>query len=338
MTLNAVGRFIPEEINGRKLRPFQGAFSFTPAGCSVSTPLKISRPGDTKVLKSIDEAIRRSGLSDGMTVSFHHHLRYGDMVLNMVLERIAAAGIKGLRLAQTALFGVHEPLVRHIRNKVVTRIEGSINDVVGYETSKGVLEAPTVLRSHGGRTRAIESGDLHIDVAFIGASEADPLGNCNGVNGPSAIGPMGYSYADAQYADTVVVITDNLVPFPAHPISIPMTQVDYIVKVKNIGDPDRIAMGTLTMTDNPVRLKIARYVVEALDACGYIKDGFSFQAGAGGISIAAVKYLGDRMREKRVVGIFVMGGSPSMLPGCWKREQPGPFLIPSPSIQPQSRA
>ena len=243
-----------------------------------------------------------------MTISFHHHLRYGDLVLNMVLDRIAQAGIRGLRLAQTALFGVHEPLIKHIRNGVITRIEGSINDIVGYETSKGPLEAPIVLRSHGGRVRAIEAGELHIDVAFIGASEADEFGNCNGVNGPSAFGPISYASADAQYADTVVVITDNLVPFPALPIRIPMSHVDYVVTVPNIGDPDRIAMGTLKMTDNPMRLKIARYVVEVLDACGYIKDGLSFQAGAGGISLAAVKFLGDRMKEKGVTGSFVMGG------------------------------
>ena len=308
MPVNAVGRDIPDEIGGRRLRPFSGAFNYTPSGVRTAPKLKISRPGDIKLLQSIDEAIRRSGLSDGMTISFHHHLRYGDMVLNMVMERIAAAGIKGLRLAQSALFGVHKPLIQHIRNGVITRIEGSINDIVGYETSKGVLEAPMVLRSHGGRVRAIEAGELHIDVAFIGAAECDTLGNCNGVNGPSAFGPMGYSYADAQYADTVVIITDNLVPFPARPISLPMTHVDYIVEVPNIGDPNRIAMGTLTMTDDPVRLKIADYVVKALDACGYLKDGFSFQAGAGGISLAAVKFLGDHLKEKKITGSFVMGG------------------------------
>lgn len=308
MTMNAVGREIPDVIQGRKLRPFKGAFAYRPQGRMASPRISFSCQDGNKVLDSIDEAIRRTGLSDGMTISFHHHLRYGDMVLNMVLDRISAAGIKGLRLAQTALFGVHEPLIGHIRNKVITRIEGSINDVVGYEVSKGVLEAPVVLRSHGGRTRAIQADELHIDVAFIGASEADHLGNCNGINGPSAFGPMGYSYADAQYADKVVVITDRLVPFPAHPVSIPMTQVDHVVKVPNIGDPEKIASGTLTITDNPVRLKIAHYVVEALEACGYLKDGFSFQAGAGGISLAAVKFLGDYLKEHRIVGGFVMGG------------------------------
>jgi citrate lyase alpha subunit len=39
----------------------------------------------TKVMPSLGEAIRQSGLRDGMTISFHHHLREGDRVLNSVL-------------------------------------------------------------------------------------------------------------------------------------------------------------------------------------------------------------------------------------------------------------
>ena len=44
----------------------------------------------------------------------------------------------------------------------------------------GVLKRPVVIRSHGGRARAIESGEVHIDVAFMGAPTADPRGNATG--------------------------------------------------------------------------------------------------------------------------------------------------------------
>ena len=40
----------------------------------------------SKLVKSLREAISLSGLKDGMTISFHHHLRNGDFVLNMVME------------------------------------------------------------------------------------------------------------------------------------------------------------------------------------------------------------------------------------------------------------
>ena len=40
----------------------------------------------SKVVSSIREAIEKSGLRSGMTVGFHHHLRSGDYVLNMVMD------------------------------------------------------------------------------------------------------------------------------------------------------------------------------------------------------------------------------------------------------------
>ena len=48
----------------------------------------------TKLTESVKQAIVNSGLRSGMTISFHHHLRNGDYVLNMVLEAIAELGIK----------------------------------------------------------------------------------------------------------------------------------------------------------------------------------------------------------------------------------------------------
>ena len=40
----------------------------------------------SKVVNSLKEAIKLSGLKDGMRVSFHHHLRNGDHVINMVMD------------------------------------------------------------------------------------------------------------------------------------------------------------------------------------------------------------------------------------------------------------
>ena len=41
-----------------------------------------------KIVPSLEEAIRRSGLRDGMTVSFHHHFRNGDYIVNMVMDKL----------------------------------------------------------------------------------------------------------------------------------------------------------------------------------------------------------------------------------------------------------
>ena len=99
------------------------------------------------------------------------------------------------------------------------------------------MENPVVIRSHGGRARAITAGDIHIDVAFLGAPSSDEYGNINGTQGKATCGSLGYAMIDAKYADQVVAITDSLVPYPNTPISIPQTDVDYVVVVDEIGDP-----------------------------------------------------------------------------------------------------
>ena len=168
-----------------------------------------------KLVNSIREAIELSGLKDGMTISFHHHMRNGDYVLNMVLEQAAALGIKDLTVNASSIFDTHAPILEHIENHVVTKLQCNyMAATVGRAISQGVLETPVEFRTHGGRPTDIALGRTPIDVAFIAAPTADPMGNCSGKYGKSACGSLGYAVADAMYAKKVVVITDNLVPYP----------------------------------------------------------------------------------------------------------------------------
>ena len=311
---NALGREIPDRIGDRTLRPFQGAFATTPTGRKAARPQKTVRPGENKVLRSIEEAIEATGLKSGMTISFHHSFRNGDYLVNMVVDACARMGIGDLRLFPTALFPIHAPLIEHIKTGVVTRIEGSMNGPVGAFVSKGgALKQPAVLRSHGGRWRAIEAGDVHIDVAFIAAPQADPYGNATGIKGKTPCGPISFSTVDAQYADKTVVVTNDLAPYPVHPFEIQQGWTDYVVVVDEIGDPESIASGTLRITRSPTRLRIARLAAAAVKASGYLKDGFSFQGGAGGISLAATKFVGEEMEKEGIVGSFAMGGGTKLL-------------------------
>ena len=106
------------------------------------------------------------------------------------------------------------------------------------------MDFPVVFRSHGGRGAAIENGDLHIDVAFLGAPSCDPYGNANGYSREAdqsiSCGSLGYARVDAKYADKVVILTNNLVKFPNSPYAIPSSNVDYVVLTDNIGDPKGI--------------------------------------------------------------------------------------------------
>ena len=263
----------------------------------------------SKVVTSIAEAVRLSGLRDGMTVSFHHHLRNGDFVLNMVMEQIAAQGIRDLTVNASSLFDIHLPLMDHMRSGVVTGlITDYVSGGIGKVLSGGVLQNPIQFRTHGGRPRDISLGITPIDVAFIAAPTSDPMGNCSGKYGPSACGSLGYAFADAMYAKKVVVITDNLVPYPMQDFSISENYVDYVVQVDAIGNPKGIVSGTTKITRDPVGLVMASHAAKVIEASGLLKDGFSFQTGAGGASLAAAQFLKDIMLKKGVQGSFGLGG------------------------------
>lgn len=263
----------------------------------------------SKLVKSIQEAIKLSGLKDGMTVSFHHHLRNGDFVLNMVMDQIAGLGIRDINVNASSLFDAHMPILEHIQNGVVTGISADyIAAGVGRALSQGIMEKPVQFRTHGGRPSDITLGRTPIDVAFIAAPTADPMGNCSGKYGKSACGSLGYAFADAMYAKKVVVITDNLVAYPLQDFSISEDYVDYVVTVDAIGDPKGIVSGTTQITRDPVGLVMASHAARVIEASGLLKDGFSFQTGAGGASLAAAKFLKDIMLQKNIQGSFGMGG------------------------------
>lgn len=267
-----------------------------------------------KVVKSIKEAITLCGLKDGMRISFHHHLRNGDHVINMVLEEIAKMGFKDLTVNASSIFDIHAPLVTHIKNNVVTGLEVNyMGAAVGREISSGIMQKPVDFRSHGGRPSDIENGKTPIDIAFIAAPSSDNMGNCSGKYGKSACGSLGYAFVDAMNAKKVVIITDNLVEYPMYDFSISETYVDYVVCVNKIGDPTGIVSGTTKITRDPVGLMMASYATKVIQSSGLLKDGFSFQTGAGGASLAVAKYLKDIMLKENIKGSFGMGGITSYL-------------------------
>jgi citrate lyase subunit alpha/citrate CoA-transferase len=248
-----------------------------------------------------------------MTVSTHHHLRNGDEVALAALEAAGRIGVRDLMWFPSASFPCHEPVIDLMDRGVVHHIEGSLNGPLGEYCSKGKMRGTGVLRSHGGRWQAIQDGEVRVHVAVIAAPCADPFGNCTGSRGPSACGSLGFALADSIYADRVVVVTDNLVPFPCIPWQIQGNNVDFVVEVESIGDPALIVSGTTQITRSPDRQLIARDVARFLKETGIMRDGFSFQAGAGGIALAFVQHLKSLMKEAGVRARFVRGGSTAYL-------------------------
>ena len=313
---NAANRFVPTEINGQKQIPFKGVNKYKPTGRKAKPRIKtcIDYPADgNKIVRNLKEALKKAGLKNGMTISTHHHLRNGDILTNYLFDTIKQMGIKNIRWFPSASFPVHEHLIKYLKDGTIHHIEGSMNGPLGRFTSHGKMKGVGVLRSHGGRYQSIQDGEVHIDIAVIASSTADEFGNANGLKGPSASGLIGFALADSEYADNVIVVTDNLVQFPCVPWQIQGNNVDYVVKINSLGDSSKIVSGTTEITKSPDRLLIAEYVAQFIEDAAIMKDGFSLQAGAGGTNLAFVLYLKERMKAKNVKARFVRGGSTKYL-------------------------
>ncbi len=309
---NAVGREIPEEIlkltgkepfmgnNYKNNVPFQGA-------APVIRPVLDN--GQSKLVADIHEALVKCGAHDGMTVSFHHHFREGDKIVTMVMEEIHRMGFKDIKLAATSLGKAHDALVPMIEDGTITSIEASgVRGKIGEAISSGKLKGLAIMRSHGGRVRAQVTGETKVDIAFIGASTSDDYGNLRGSGGKANCGVLSYSAVDADCAACVVAVTDCLVPFPNYPAQISMTKVDYVCVVDEIGAPEKIATGAAKPTTDQRKLMMAEYCTQVVVNTPYFKDGFSYQTGVGGASIASTISLTRIMQERGIKMGFGVGG------------------------------
>ncbi|MDR3229986.1 MAG: citrate lyase subunit alpha [Synergistaceae bacterium] len=312
---NALSRAVPVEVPGlRKYGPYVSPFAYLERQISAPAkggfPLRLREPRHDKVTDDIKKAVERSGLENGMTISFHHHLRNGDAVIPKILQALAEMGFRDLALAPSSLPDSHDMVADCMRSGLVSRLFSSgARGEVGRAISAGELDVPVILRSHGGRVRAIEQGDIQIDVAFLAAPACDRYGNMTGSAGRSACGSLGYAQVDARHARHVIAVTDNLEDYPLHPrISIPQYLVDQVLVVDSIGDPSKIATGAARISRNPVDLRIARNAFDLIAASGLLTNGCSFQVGAGGASLAVAACVKDYMAEKKIRGSFGLGG------------------------------
>ncbi len=309
---NAIGRLVPTEVNGRLQIPYMGVGKYHPEGNKYAPPIVSCSdfPADgNKLVATLKDALIKAGLRDGMAISTHHHFRNGDLVGNQIFEIAAELGIKNLTWVPSASFECHAPLVKYLEDGTIHHIEGSMNGSLGRFTSTKGMKGLGILRSHGGRYQSIQDGEVVIDIAVIAAPTADFFGNATGDRGPAACGLLGFALADSQYANKVIVVTDNLVPFPCFPWQIQGNYVDYVVKVDKVGIPEKIVSGTTEVTKSPDRLLLAEWTAQFCNEAGIIKDGFSFQAGAGGTALSIGIYFADILRDKGMKARFARGGS-----------------------------
>ena len=296
MIKNSLNRDVPNH-------PFNGVHPIQPQSFPVSKHITKK----DKLYSNLSDVLKILDLEDGSVLSFHHHLRNGDEVMNRVMLEVAKLGIKNITLVASSIFEVHQPLVQLIKDNIITKIiTAYVAGPVAQAISEGECKETCLIHSHGYRAYMIASKEVEIDVAFIGAPCSSSLGDCSGSEGPSACGSLGYAVADAMYAKQVVVLSDHIHE-PKH-IQIKKEWVDYVVQVDRLGDPQGIVSGTTTITKDPVGLQIAKMTLKVMEATGYLKNGFSFQTGAGGISLAVAKDVLHYCQENKIKGSFISGG------------------------------
>lgn len=299
--INSIGRFIPDN-----LKAYQSSEDFVNHKRKLVD--KKSKQSKTVFLNSIEEAFDLYNIESDMCLSFHHHLRNGDFVLQKVCEVIKERDLKNLHFAPTSIFPNYTNMIDLIKNGNITNINSNyVNGPVAKVISDGLLQGKLIMNTHGGRARSIESGDLKINIAFLACPVVDKLGNGTGSYGKSACGTLGYAISDLEYADKVILVTDTIVE-KIEEFQFDGKYVDAVIKIDQIGDKNGIVSGTTKLTKDPIGLKIAKECALLLEHLGMINNGFSMQTGAGKTSLAVVKYVKDIMVKNGIKGSFGSGG------------------------------
>jgi len=329
---NAAGRKVPTVVNGRKVKPFAGIDKSKDVSRNATRPVrkKFDYPDPRhKVLPNLRAALEFCKIGNGQTVSTHHHLRDGDGVAKLLFDTIHDMKLKDIVWFPSATFACHDGLIKYFEDGTIHHLEASAKGDLGKWVTAGNMadRGLLVVRSHGGRYLAIQDGDMHIDVAVVAASSADSFGNANGLYGPGAFGHIGFAKGDIEYAEYVIVVTDNLVEFPMEgPWQVEGWQVDAVVNVDSIGDPSKIMSGTTKLPDEEIPLKIASLTARFCDEAGLIKNGFSFQGGASGMVLAATHAISKIMAKKGIKASFARGGSTKYLVEMLESGQIGKIL------------
>lgn len=299
-----------------------------PAGAApVTTPLGLLLPvgnpapalsvlppradaGDGRKLRpGLEVVFDELGIADGRTLSFHHHYRDGDRVVVEVMRLARERGLKGLTICPSSIFPTHSSLVPLLEDGTITSI---VTDYMRGPVADWITAHPgrvtVLLQSHGGRARAISSGQLKIDVAFVGASLADRRGNLTGRAGALACGPLGYPAVDAQYAKATVGMAHDVTDAALPRVDIPARFVDLVVPFERPGDANRIRSGSTVPSETPLSRGIAERSSDIIAAAGLLTEEFALQSGAGGYSLAAVPHVGSLLAAQGMRGAFMSGG------------------------------
>lgn len=303
--------------NGREYKPFSGAFndkSFKTAitGKRGAGPI----PRRKSKLTAIDEVI--SLINDGDTISYPHYYRTGDKGLALVVKKLREYKKKGIILYGNAFFDHVDPwLFEAIQDGTIKGTYGNPYKSMGDRIVKGeMLPWVSTGFSHGNRVRKLQTGEVHVKVAFGPVPMADIHGNANGVMGnpDQWCGPLGLFSADAEFADYTCLIAGTVSEHLIFPAALSMELVDFVVHIETPGLAAEIAEGTLDMAKirgNKFNAVIAENVTKVMKAAHAVKDNFNFQVGSGA-GLLVLDNIRTMLNERKITANFAIGGVTGM--------------------------
>lgn len=305
------------KINGKEYKPFVSAFNPAPqTGRFIGRKVAEQIPHRRSKVTTLDvvmEVIR-----DGDTISYPHYYRTGDVGLKMVVEKLREKRKKGIIVYGNAFFDHVDPwLIEAIRDGVIGGFYGNPYRALGDHVVKGdVLPWVTIGFSHGERVRKLQTGEVHVKVAFGPVPMADIHGNANGLLGKpeEACGPVGLFAADAEYADYVCLLAGTVSETLVMPTPLSMEQVDFVVPVPCAGQSSGIGSGTLDIAKakaNPFNAQVADNVTKVMKASGVVKDNFAFQVGSGA-GLIVLDNIRTMLKEMKIQANFTIGGITSL--------------------------
>ncbi len=304
-------------INGKKYRPFVSAFNNEEYASQIvgrrgSSPI----PHRRSKLTNLDAVVEI--LEEGDVISYPHYYRTGDRGLEKVVAILRKHSKRNIILYGNAIFDHTDPwLLQACKDGVIGGIYGNIYKKFGNHVMQGEL-LPWVTNgfSHGNRVRKLQTGEVHVKVAFGPVPIADIHGNANGVMGKEEqwCGPLGLFAADAEFADYVCLLAGTVSNDLILPAAIPMEQVDFVVHLDPPGLSSGIGSGTLDVgkaKSNPFNALVAENVTKVMKASSVVKDNFNFQVGSGA-GLIVLENIRAMLKEAQIQANFAIGGATTL--------------------------
>jgi len=304
-------------INNKDYSPFESAFN-TGAYSSRLTSRRGASPiprGKSKQtgLDAVFELIE-----DGDTISYPHYYRTGDRGLERIVTRLREKGKHDIGLYANAVFDHTDPwLIEAFRNGTLSRLYGNIYRKFGAHVMAGELRPwITVGFSHGNRVRKLQTGEVHVKMAFAPVPIADIHGNANGIGGrgDQLCGPLGLAAADTEFADYTCLLAGTVNESLVVPSALSMENTDFVVPMEVPGLSAGIGSGTLDLErarGNAFNARVAENVTAVMRAAGVVRDGFDFQVGSGA-GLVVLDNIRSMLKQEGVSAGFAMGGVTSL--------------------------